>query len=1508
MTEIKDKRKSNDSIISDHKLMINGACSQYDRWLKALNHDYAKVDGHTFSEMLQFAVDFGGLINFFNLNNEVDGDWVDFFLSDPGVVMASIEAVDLNNIEQRFYSLLKQTTETAHVATKLSLFKECFLFIQKIVQQINDWHYALEMIESDKKIKILRSDLRILIETRLKTQFDKLKVYAKGASLAGGLRKTIELDLSKFMAVWDIGSIRPDVSIYNGDNFEKKINSACNFLIPIYEEFYAAIAELKTSLDPQAPLGDINSNHRPQVALLMAFIRLYQQSQNTINTMSDRYVRFYYDEVLKEKQNVAIPDTLYLNFTLADEESVSSATVPVATRFSAGQGKDDQDIIYAANKSLLVYAAEIEKLLTLYVEYGPLLCEPYGNNEEYNSENNLTDQLPVVKRILISDISVEETKNNPDFVWPVFGAPVNSEHPIQNSDALEKLSSLAKTGFSISSPYLWLSGGDRYVSLDIQCTEIYAENILNPLLQQIHQATGESKESIFFKVLTNAFVLYGSSTAQWFEIENYTIGSAIEPNNDPCCFSLNSKKSQDNQLLLERTFRLCFKLPETAPPLVPFATEEDVAGDEEISNNDGLIGNLAGIDLTVPTLLVYLRQQAVKFLTSSGEPVSVYPISLLDKMSIERFQVSTKVSNLSELEITNTNGEIDPVSPFTVFGSLPVVGSYLYIYKKELFVKVPQQLCVTIDWFNLPQNETGFKGYYQYYDINIDGNVDPELFNNQTFHAKFSLLNQGNWSLTTLPYDNKSLSLDDQKVYLFSSKTEDDNCINPPQKETPLCSVSQFNNFKIASTEHKYPDYYNPEESAIKLELSGPTYSFGNDIYAKNVLNSVIEDLPDTDSCRDFCLCEYRPVFDVITCLNVCMDICLKIPDEADCFSCIEKKLFLGETALCAAIIQWLSESFIKYSDLLVENIYLKIENHINSCMALQSSERLKAIEDCFVEIKNVSKKYNTSVENSNWKKCNKYIDALKLVLTTVSCIHGCKLDAIEKSKSCIENCLQINIDKLQVLYEICLTDCMDNCMQIDQELKYPNEPYLPQASDIKINYDATCTLFDINSSKVDVFRSQCGRSTFSHILPFNGSREVDLNTTNAIPLLASYTQSGNLYVGFSNLNQAQQLTLLFLLRENNGVDLPAVQWDILSNNRWQCLSLNNVDADTTHGLKNTGIVSLNIPSVDNVNNTILSSEFTWLRVSTKIQSNLFPNTNAVIPYTLLATQQINQNEVDTVNQELNGNLSVKKENNPFIGTIKNPLIQSLPAHTINSSIEEIPDIGSIDQPISSFGGRAAETYQAFEVRQGERLHHKKRAIQLWDYERLVLDEFPVIWKVKVLPAHNLLTGNKPGEILLVVLIGPDSIDSQDPITPVASSELINNIQVYINSLATTFLKLHICNPVYVRIGVTAKVIFKQDNNGSDNIERLNNELIQYLSPWFYDESREEKAGEYTSKDDISFFIQTRPYVNSLESISLDYFPDIRELKTDWYFLTSTKQHDITTFSNESCRNIDFNY
>ena len=78
----------------DTRIVLNGAISQLDRWREALGAGYAPVDGRSPAELLDFGVELASLVVFYNLNHQVDGDWVDFFVSDPTVLLASIAATD----------------------------------------------------------------------------------------------------------------------------------------------------------------------------------------------------------------------------------------------------------------------------------------------------------------------------------------------------------------------------------------------------------------------------------------------------------------------------------------------------------------------------------------------------------------------------------------------------------------------------------------------------------------------------------------------------------------------------------------------------------------------------------------------------------------------------------------------------------------------------------------------------------------------------------------------------------------------------------------------------------------------------------------------------------------------------------------------------------------------------------------------------------------------------------------------------------------------------------------------------------------------------------------------------------------------------------------------------------------------------------------------------------------------------------------------------------------------
>ncbi len=230
--------------------------------------------------------------------------------------------------------------------------------------------------------------------------------------------------------------------------------------------------------------------------------------------------------------------------------------------------------------------------------------------------------------------------------------------------------------------------------------------------------------------------------------------------------------------------------------------------------------------------------------------------------------------------------------------------------------------------------------------------------------------------------------------------------------------------------------------------------------------------------------------------------------------------------------------------------------------------------------------------------------------------------------------------------------------------------------------------------------------------------------------------EPGNLYLGFSGLAPAQKLSLLFQMTAGgNASGLPPVAWSCLSAdaaNPWQPLTLAEILSDTTNGLETSGILTLEPAGLQPCKRRHPSRRppVAARRRGTRPG---FPSHGRHYPHVLTATRQGG-------------------------GSSGEPL----PAHTITSSVQDLAGIAAIDQPMESFGGRPPEDRRSLDIRLGERLRHKDRAILAWDYERLVLERFPEVWKVQAL-ARNTVHGNAPGDVLVVVVPGAESRRCRTP-------------------------------------------------------------------------------------------------------------------------------------------------
>ncbi|MCP3063928.1 baseplate J/gp47 family protein [Myxococcus sp. K38C18041901] len=1303
----------------DKKVAINDAPSQLTRWLRALEDGYAPVDGRTRSELLDFAPRFGALVYFYDLKNQRDGNWSEFFLADPVMVLASIDALDTGSVEEQFLRTAREVDLARTPERAFQTLSEGFELLLGLARRFDLWLRGAGLGAQGEAARLLGQDLVGAVEGPLSGALRSLVSMAKGAAGPQALGRLIRLDIAGMSPLWGLEDLPADGSAYRGATKEARARSAMAKLEPLLGAFLDSLSQLQGLARQVLPSALANGDHPPHLALYMAFVRLFRTAQDTVNSVSGRYAPFYHRDVLRLRPRGALPDSTYLTFTLADDEAVRSEVVPRGTLFPAGKRPDGQDILFASDNTVGVSRATVARRLALRVLRGPLVPEvaapvassrvlaasgpsaqgtqppsggllqpvtsargdlgPASADRERSTPGALGPRpsaasrpglidgphpspkpptttppvegeapLTVVKQVLISEMPLEpavasDPAAEPLPGWATFGA-------VQEGVTTTAVTGPAALGFALASSYLRLTGGSRVVTLNVPLSSESAR-LLSTRLEALAEATGLDAQTVFLQVLRESFTLQVSTEDGWLTVERY------EP-------ILPANLGPVGVVPVVTFFGLWFELPPSAPPVVP---------------------NGAAPAPDLPMLRALLSPEPVALRNG----VEVHPVSLLDAVAFQNLELQVQVRDLTGVSIENTQGEVDPSTPWALFGASPVVGSYARLRHSELFVKRLDTLSLALDWFNLPSDKEGFAGYYRDYTVGPDGLPTENLFDNTSFSVDLRVLRPGAWTLQPLaapssppcPVSPPSDDVPKEGVRGCLFRTKPDCDTPPPEPRGTLCQDTVLKQFDVAPGTP--PDYYDPATSALELRLATPSYAFGDSLYTVNVLNAVLAELPD-----------------------------------------------------------------------------------------------------------------------------------------------GSQPPPTEGSR-------------------------------ILKDIKYPNPPWLPQVQTLAVHYSAHCLLDE---------------ARYFHLLPFEGFKQVTADPQRAVALLPHFKAPANLYLGFTGLDEAQSLTMLFQMSGTfTGTgEVPTVQWEWLTPTGWSPLPPDQVLSDSTRGLQGTGILTLGLPTFTSRGSTLMpkvadEGDYQWLRASVPDEAEDFPRTLALTPHAVTATRSEPGVDVDT----------------------------PVPAGAISQSVQELPDIGDISQPMASFGGRPPETARTFEVRASERLRHKERAVLAWDYERLALERFPSLWKVKALPAHAPRQSGVPGAVLVVVVPGRDATASADPTVPQATSELLERVEQFLAERASGFAQVRAVNPLYVRVKVDAQVRFRAGEETGASLERLDRELVEYLSPWYFDASRATRQGQYGSSADVSDFIQTRPYVEELLSLELAHTPRPESLESDWYFLTSETRHAL---------------
>ncbi len=397
------------------------------RLCEALRPSFVAVDERRFEDLLLYVRKYAKLLRYYTPDNSIGGDWVEFFESDASSLVAVIagagaEAGDLKDA----FQLERSAAEAGDGAAFAALFQ----YIVEYARRLDRWYRAAVPGLS------LHRALERLIGSDLAAA---LREAAACAARARALRiaQVPAVDPGEFSAVWGLAQADADPSLFPfGLASKAHFRDAAGKMAKIFDRFSEATRLLVASAPSH--LGETLTDypeHRPHMALLLAFLQLFEHARDQLNSLTAEHLDFYFREVLGLEHRVAEPDRAHLVCELA--KNVSSHRLAPDTYLKAGKDATGVELLYATDSELVIHRAQLDPthgLKTIFVDKTPggVVTNVYAAPDADSADGRG------------AKIEDEEGK------WETFGS---TEMPY------------AEIGFAVASPMFLLGEGTRIITL-----------------------------------------------------------------------------------------------------------------------------------------------------------------------------------------------------------------------------------------------------------------------------------------------------------------------------------------------------------------------------------------------------------------------------------------------------------------------------------------------------------------------------------------------------------------------------------------------------------------------------------------------------------------------------------------------------------------------------------------------------------------------------------------------------------------------------------------------------------------------------------------------------------------------------------------------------------------------------------------------------------------------------------------------------------------------------------
>ncbi len=391
-----------------------------------------------------------------------------------------------------------------------------------------------------------------------------------------------------------------------------------------------------------------------------------------------------------------------------------------------------------------------------------------------------------------------------------------------------------------------------------------------------------------------------------------------------------------------------------------------------------------------------------------------------------------------------------------------------------------------------------------------------------------------------------------------------------------------------------------------------------------------------------------------------------------------------------------------------------------------------------------------------------------------------------------------------QSLYPRALAQAMRPSLIPLRNRPLPKPPFVPRIAGLRLAYEAEAT---IELSAPDSARP---RDKLYQVTPFARAELFPERNGRRATLFPVRLGHASLFIKITGPDANKRLSLLFDIADSGHARMARQQvplaWHYLTRDGWTPLPQTEISSDTTDGLLRSGTVNVDLPDDADSNTAIMPGGGLWLAVSATRRGF---DTHPVLRH--VRTNGIWVAASDAQASDHGGT-------------------------RIWSFDPGVPGAGKPVEVARRTPPRPSEDDPTFRARVSERLRHRKRAVTPWDIERLVLEKFPEVWRVKCLPhlSHDTAAPD-PGTATVAVVRRPPDFDEttssvpQELLFDVGKLERINS---FIKRHAPPFARYEVVNPGFDILHVRAKIRFAEYSDDGALAFRLKSYLTRQLSVW----------------------------------------------------------------------------